>query len=77
MDIETKQQITQELKKHIENYTQNWLDNMKDTLLLQLIGFIENKKNDLEHTIGSGEVQKLMENEILEKPELERQIADN
>jgi hypothetical protein len=32
---------------------------MKDTLLTQLIGFMEHNKHELEHEFGSGKIQEL------------------
>ncbi len=48
-----------EIIKHLEIFVENWLNNQKETLLLQLIGFINDKRSKLEHQIGSGEVQKI------------------
>ena len=41
---ELKIQILKELKPIVKEYVEGWLNNQKDTLLLQLIGFIEQDK---------------------------------
>lgn len=48
-----------EIIEHLEKITHDWLNNQKDTLLLQLVGFMMDKKAILESEIGSGEVQKM------------------
>lgn len=49
----------EEIKEYLKNYCEKWLNEQKDTLMLQLVGFIMDHKYKLENEIGSGEVQKL------------------
>lgn len=48
-----------EIIEHLEKITHDWLNNQKDALLLQLVGFMMDKKAQMEGEIGSGEVQKM------------------
>lgn len=49
----------QQIKDFITEITHRWLNEQKDSILLQLVGFIMDKKAELENKIGSGEVQKI------------------
>ena len=51
--------IELEHKQILEDFAEKWLNEQKDTLLLQLVGFIMDKKAKLEEQYGSGEVQKM------------------
>jgi len=57
--MEVNNEVYTKLQQHLEEFTQKWLDNMKDTLLTQLIGFMEHNKHELEHEFGSGKIQEL------------------
>lgn len=47
-----------QIEAYLEKTAHNWLNNQKDTLLLQLVGFIMDGKAKLEEKYGSGVVQK-------------------
>lgn len=63
MKIEMEKQLDEYFQKEgksiLEKYAQNWLDQQKDALLIQLIGFMNDHRTRLEREIGSGEVQKM------------------
>jgi hypothetical protein len=61
--MEVNDEVYTKLQQHLEIFVEKWLNNQKETLLLQLIGFINDKKASLEHQIGSGKVQKLEKEE--------------
>lgn len=61
-----------EIIQHLEKITHDWLNNQKDALLLQLVGFMMDKKAQLEGEIGSGNVQKMS----IFSPEQEEQIEE-
>lgn len=64
----------QQMKDFLADFAQKWLDQQKDALLLQLVGFIMDSKAKLENEIGSGEVQKIFsEEEEPHKAEKEEQ----
>lgn len=60
---EEKEQYKSELKEYVDK----WLSQMKDSLLLQLLGFLQDSKNTLEHQLGSFEEKdEVLENKVLE-----------
>lgn len=48
----------QEFKNLINEKIQNYMDNIKDSLLIMLLGYLEDSRREFELNHGSGEYQK-------------------
>ena len=58
--------------ERIKYYVDDFMSKQKDNLLIQLIGFLEDEKRQLEEKIGSGEVQKMDKYDIYEYREVQQ-----
>ena len=57
-------------EERIKHYVDDFMSRQKDNLLIQLIGFLEDEKRQLEDKLGSGEVQKMDKYNIFEYREI-------
>lgn len=62
-----KRELLNELKPLMEQCVEGWLNNQKDTLLIQLIGMIENDKWNKEYHGEEGEPSVLIEPKDMRK----------
>lgn len=59
-------------EERIKYYVEDFMSKQKDNLLIQLIGFLEDEKKQLEEKLGSGEVQKMDKYNVFEYREIKQ-----